>query len=40
MFYNLTVTPWFIVTADLQVISPTLGDSPAVLPGRRAQLKL
>jgi porin len=40
VFYNLAVTPWFRVTADLQVISPALGDSPVVLLGWRAQLKL
>ena len=39
VFYNLAVTPWFRVTADLQVISPALGDSPVVLLGLRAQLR-
>jgi hypothetical protein len=40
MFYNLGVTLWLLVTADLQVISPVLGGSPVVLLGLRAQLKL
>jgi porin len=39
MFYNLAVTRWFRMTADLQVISPALGDSPVVLLGWRAQLR-
>ena len=25
IFYNVGVTPWFHVTPDLQVITPTLG---------------
>ena len=40
MFYNLAVTPWLLVAADVQVTSPALGDSPVVLLGLRAQLKL
>ena len=40
VFYNLAVTPWFRVSGDLQVISPALGDSPVVLLGLRAQLRL
>jgi porin len=39
VFYNLAVTPWFLVTADLQVISPAFAADPAVFLGLRAQLK-
>ena len=27
VFYNLAVTPWFLVTADLQVVSPVIANA-------------
>jgi porin len=36
VFYNFTVTPWFVLGADLQIISPSLADDTAVFPGLRA----
>lgn len=39
-FDNMAVTPWFLVTADLQVVSPLVASAPAaVMAGLRAQLK-
>jgi porin len=39
IFYNFAVTPWFRLTADLQVIRPGLdGQDPAVIAGVRAQI--
>jgi porin len=39
-FYNLAVTPWLMVTADVQVVSPLVASAPtAVTTGLRAQLK-
>jgi len=39
-FYNLAVTPWFMVTADVQIISPIVAGAPtAVMAGLRTQLK-
>ncbi|OCP34877.1 carbohydrate porin [Ensifer sp. LC163] len=39
-FYNMAVTPWFRLTADLQVIAPGVEDaSTAVLGSLRAQVK-
>jgi porin len=41
LFYNVAVTSWLRVTADLQVISPALaGHDTAVILGLRAQLRL
>jgi porin len=41
LFYNVAVTPWLRVTADLQVVSPALaGHDTAVILGLRAQLRL
>jgi porin len=36
LFYNFSVTPWFFLGADLQVISPALATTTAVFPGLRA----
>ena len=36
----MSLSPMALVTADLQVNSPALGDSPVVLLGLRAQPKL
>ena len=39
LFYNLSITPWFRLTADLQVIHPPLRDrDTAVVGGLRAQV--
>ena len=39
MFYNAAITPWFILTADIQAIDPALADSrSALLFGLRARL--
>ena len=39
-WYRLQLTPWFAVTADLQVIDPAAGDQPAFAIGAlRANLK-
>ena len=35
-FYNLAVTPWFTVGADLQIIEPALAEETAVFSGIRA----
>ena len=41
VFDNVAVTPWFRVTADLQVISPALTErTTAVIFGLRAQIRL
>jgi porin len=41
IFYNMAVTPWLRVTADLQVVSPALaGHDLAVILGVRAQIRL
>ena len=39
-FYNYAVTPWLRLTADAQVIDPSLSDDTAIFLGLRAQLKL
>lgn len=40
MFYNLALTPWFRVTADLQWINPaTLGNDNAWIGGLRANIR-
>lgn len=40
VFYNVAVTPWFHVSADLQVIDPVRGASDtAVLGGLRASVR-
>jgi porin len=39
IFYNLAVTPWFSLGADLQVIRPGLSSDTAVLPGLRAVIR-
>jgi len=40
MFYNVAVTPWLLITADLQFIDPFPSENDdAVLLGLRAQLK-
>jgi porin len=36
LFYNLEVTPWLTVGADLQVINPSLGEDTAIIPGLRS----
>lgn len=35
VFYNFAVTPWSTLGVDLQVISPSLGEDTAILPGLR-----
>jgi porin len=35
-FYNFSVTPWFVLGADFQIIKPSLADDTAVFPGLRA----
>jgi porin len=39
-YYNAEITPWFHVTADLQVVEPALRDiaSTAFLAGLRAKI--
>jgi porin len=40
VFYNLAVTPWFSIGADLQVIKPALGNADtAVVGGLRANIR-
>jgi porin len=41
MFYNIAVTPFFYLTADLQIIDPGSGRfDTAVVPGIRGKLVL
>jgi porin len=39
-FYNYAATPWLRLTANAQVIDPSLSDDTAIFLGLRAQLKL
>ncbi len=39
IFYNLKVTHWFDLSADLQVVRPGLASDTAVLPGLRAVIR-
>jgi porin len=39
IFYNVKVTPWLSLGADLQVIRPGLSSDTAVLPGLRAVIR-
>jgi len=35
LFYNFAVTPWLVLGADLQIITPSLASQTAVFPGLR-----
>jgi carbohydrate-selective porin OprB len=38
-FYNVHITPWLRLTADLQVLRPTRPTAPtAIVPGARLEL--
>ena len=40
IYYNAQITPWFHLTADLQVVEPALGaNDTAVVAGMRAKLE-
>lgn len=39
VFYDLAVTPWFVLGADLQVIRPALASTTAVFPGLRGVIR-
>jgi porin len=39
-FYNLAVTPWFVLGADLQVVKAGASTDTAVLPGLRTVIRL
>ena len=40
LYYNAAITPWFHVTADLQVIdNQNVADDVAVIPGLRANVR-
>ena len=39
LFYNFTLTPWFVLGADLQVIRPGVASGTAVIPGVRAVIR-
>ena len=41
VFYNFALTPWLVLGADLQIVSPsTAGSDTAVFPGLRLVVKL
>jgi porin len=39
IFYNFALTPWFVVGADLQIVSPSRAGDTAVFPGLRVVTK-
>jgi len=38
-FYNVAVTPWFVLGADLQVVRPALATTNAIFPGLRGMIR-
>jgi porin len=38
-FYNVALTPWMILGADLQIISPSAASETAIFPGLRLQFR-
>lgn len=39
IFYNHSLTPWFVLGLDLQIISPARADETAIFPGVRAVIR-
>jgi porin len=40
VFYNVALTPWFVVAADVQIVRPSRGTQTAVFAGLRAMIRL
>ena len=40
VFYNLALTPWLVLGADLQILSPSAANETAVFPGLRLVIRL